>query len=470
MVCPKCGEPIPEGKLYCEYCGEEIMMVPDFEPEIEYSMTETLSGIGEGVLEQIPGQAPKKKKSKVLIIIILVVCMILGIVAFFSIMWYHRYNSVPYQLKQAETCFNEGDITKASEYYERAVELNPEDMSVRLVLADLYRQIPKKEEEFLEEINYVIFSGKASDDDLLTAYKIFIAYYQASDNYDAINQLIQKSNNDEIKNQYRKYLAMPPAFSYMGGNYAEILALKITSDTEGRIYYTLDGSMPDENSELYTSPIFLDTGNYTVCAIFINGYGIKSEVVSANYDIDVIKPIAPEVVTYSGDYTTPQLIAVVEPLEGIVYYTTDGSLPTENSNMYLSPIPMPIGISRYTFAVITESGISSEPTVVEYNLTLTTEFTPEAAISQLLNVLVEKGKLRDTFGTPEEIEGRYLYQYQSVIDIPEAGHFYVIAETYEDLSGVQSKSGTIYAVNIYDGTCYKLSRGALDEYILEPFQ
>ena len=35
MKCPKCGVDIQEGKLLCESCGEEIHIVPDFEPEIE---------------------------------------------------------------------------------------------------------------------------------------------------------------------------------------------------------------------------------------------------------------------------------------------------------------------------------------------------------------------------------------------------------------------------------------------------
>ena len=33
MKCPNCGEELKEGYLYCEKCGEEIMIVPDFEPE-----------------------------------------------------------------------------------------------------------------------------------------------------------------------------------------------------------------------------------------------------------------------------------------------------------------------------------------------------------------------------------------------------------------------------------------------------
>ncbi len=43
MKCPHCGNEMIEGHLICETCGEEIRIVPDFEPEIENSITETLS-------------------------------------------------------------------------------------------------------------------------------------------------------------------------------------------------------------------------------------------------------------------------------------------------------------------------------------------------------------------------------------------------------------------------------------------
>ena len=49
MKCPNCGEELGEGYLYCEKCGEEIRIVPDFEPEIENSIIETLSAVAEDV-------------------------------------------------------------------------------------------------------------------------------------------------------------------------------------------------------------------------------------------------------------------------------------------------------------------------------------------------------------------------------------------------------------------------------------
>ena len=47
MKCPNCGAEIREGSLYCEHCGEDIHIVPDFEPEVEFSLEQTLSGIVE---------------------------------------------------------------------------------------------------------------------------------------------------------------------------------------------------------------------------------------------------------------------------------------------------------------------------------------------------------------------------------------------------------------------------------------
>ena len=49
MKCPNCGEVLKKDFLYCEKCGEEIRIVPDFEPEIENSIIETLSAVVENM-------------------------------------------------------------------------------------------------------------------------------------------------------------------------------------------------------------------------------------------------------------------------------------------------------------------------------------------------------------------------------------------------------------------------------------
>ncbi len=49
MKCPECGYEIADDHLYCDRCGKEIQIVPDFEPEIENSIIETLSTVAEQI-------------------------------------------------------------------------------------------------------------------------------------------------------------------------------------------------------------------------------------------------------------------------------------------------------------------------------------------------------------------------------------------------------------------------------------
>lgn len=469
MICPKCGTEIPEGKLYCEKCGEEIRMVPEFEPEIEYSIKESLSDVGEMVEEDKTDKEVKKKGNKIffgtfiaIAALLLVFCIILSV-------WYYRYHSFSYQIRQAENCFAEGKISEACVYYERALEIEPDNVSLKIALADMYRKVGN-EQAFLTNLYDVFEAGNATKEEILVVYKQLISYFIEKEEYASVNELLMDCPDESLRNTYQSYMANPPAFSYSGGNYAEMIALKLTSSTQGTIHYTMDGTMPDENSEVYTTPIFLDTGNYTITAIFVNEYGIKSTAVSENFDIDVIKPVAPEVLTLSGDYSSPQLIEVVEPSEGVVYYTLDGTEPTINSFLYDSPIPMPVGESTFMFVVFSDDGVKSECSIMHYNLVLNTEITPELAINGLVAGLVETGKLRDEYGTPESgEEGRYLYVYQAAVTI-EGNDYYLVNEIYEDAASMQNKTGIVYAVNVYNGNCFKVLRGALDEYILEPFQ
>ena len=59
MKCPNCGAEMKEGTLYCEHCGEDIHIVPDFEPEIEYNMEQTLHDIAR---EMTPEEASSTRK------------------------------------------------------------------------------------------------------------------------------------------------------------------------------------------------------------------------------------------------------------------------------------------------------------------------------------------------------------------------------------------------------------------------
>ncbi len=79
----------------------------------------------------------------------------------------------------------------------------------------------------------------------------------------------------------------PPMFSVPGGFYESAVQLALTSATEGAaIYYTTDGSDPDENSNLYTDPLTFDE-TVTVRAIAIASSLDNSPINSRTYEIEV---------------------------------------------------------------------------------------------------------------------------------------------------------------------------------------
>lgn len=92
---------------------------------------------------------------------------------------------------------------------------------------------------------------------------------------------------DEILVSLEGYKCAAPVFSPEPGNYITKQTVIITSTfTRGRIYYTLDGSIPNRSSMLYTAPIVVPEG--AVLSAFVidpGGYMADSDVVSGYYGV-----------------------------------------------------------------------------------------------------------------------------------------------------------------------------------------
>ena len=124
---------------------------------------------------------------------------------------------------------------------------------------------------------------------------------------------MQSCPDVQIQSQYLDYMANPPEFDLQSGTYREAQNLKLIGNAAGTIYFTTDGSVPDENSQVYTSPIPLKDGGYEIKALFVNHYGIASDISSANYYIDISRPDAPYVTPLPGNYGKPVRIEVDVP-------------------------------------------------------------------------------------------------------------------------------------------------------------
>lgn len=461
MNCPKCGAEIAEGSLYCTVCGEDIHIVPDFDSEVEQSIQDTLEQIAEEVKDSSGDdkQVEPKKHGKCywgwIIGFFFLVIMVLGGVIIG--VWYHMEHSVEYQLARAGECVRDQDYAQAVNYYLRAQELGNTDQEIRFALADCYYAMDNVG-GYENLLLSMIQSGLLSQEQLERAYARLIQSYRARNDYQTIDELLNDCDNENIQSTYQNLQAKPPEFGFEEGYYQEILPLKLSSNTAGTIYYTMDGSEPGTSGMVYTAPIFLDNGEYTIKAVFVNQYGLTSDVVTKRYQIELQIPIAPDVLTASGEYSNPTMIQINREEDETIYYTLDGTVPTDNSIRYTGPVPMPLGESIFCFAIIEEDGIVGEVTERTYSLRLNTDISVDMAGVTVYNEMLRTGRIQDYEGHTEE-NGIYQYRFQYPMTI-DGEDYYIFAEMYVDEAGGAIRTGSYYAVQAYSCICYKLK---LDE-------
>lgn len=476
MKCPNCGCEMAEGHLYCEKCGMEIQMVPDFEPEFENSIIETLSTVAEeiegssGGLEKAkPESEAKAKKDKKkmrpsflsrergknwLLASLITFIVVTVAAAYVIVSMYHRF-SVTYQIEQARKYAEMQEYEEAVSYLERARQLKDDAADLVLMESNYYYQMGEKQMA-ADILIQLVERGKLEYEDKERAYESIIYIYDEEGRYEEINSLLAFCDDADIINQFQQYMAMAPEFGYESGNYDKVITLKMTANTIGKIYYTLDGSNPDEKSEVYTSPLFLESGEYQVAAVFINDYGIKSDIARGWYVINLIEPDPPEVLLYSGTYRVPTKIEVIVPEEGTVYYTTDGSDPTKDSLKYTEPITVPLGRTNFKFVTISEDGVPSEIISRSYLFSFETDVTVEKAVENVKQALLERKVLVDMQGHAQGMQGKYVFNYVTIEKIADLGYYYVLNECIEDENGARQMTDRLYAVEVYTGAPNRL--------------
>ena len=160
MICPKCGKEIEEGKLYCEFCGEEIKIVPDFDPEIENSITQILSDVADEAIEwhskknseteselseegddsDEDNRLRKEFLAKNLKVVGIMGAIFIVLILAFGLLWFfldYRYTNYEYQLDKASKHVSKGELVEAAETYRHILELKGHDSLATYYLANV---------------------------------------------------------------------------------------------------------------------------------------------------------------------------------------------------------------------------------------------------------------------------------------------------------------------------------------------
>ena len=366
MKCIYCGTELKEGCLYCSNCGKEAQIVPDyngFEDDYLKALLEEASSeeteLAQATIKKADMEEKerkiqekrqkqtelKKKQDRKRIIVLL--CILAAVILFFVISTvvlklsreHQQMNSYEYQMEQAAIAEQNKEYALAAQYYENALALEPQDLISRDRLGELYMN-QKEYDSALIVYTELIQLGDTS----LENYQNLLTIYEKKKDVDAIIALTKEIEDPQILELFTNYIVTGPEFSYPSGKYEEYIKVELSSSGIYNIYYTLDGSDPVTNGQIYTKPIALsEAGEYEIRAVCVNIKHIYSEVVSNTYTIDIPAPDMPSVSPNGGDFASETQIIITVPTGCIAYYTWDGTNPTTESEQYTAPIVIPEG-------------------------------------------------------------------------------------------------------------------------------
>lgn len=367
MRCRKCGAEIKEGSLYCEICGEEVRIVPDYSSLDELLAEHVRNELHSNIQQQHEKKvAPKSKRAqknshkKILIILSSLLLAILVGLLLYQIS-YAGY------IKKGYNALKRENYDIAIQHFESAIKKDNKKAGGYKGIADVYLakdDFYSAEEVFLKEIE------KQKDNEEL--YKSLIQIYIDAKKKDRIPILLANCKSESVLLSLSDYAVEKPSFSLKRDFYNEKEELELYSKGNN-IYYTLDGSEPSENTGAKYNkdlPILLDEGNWTVRAIAVNEKGIPSLLSKHTYKIQIPLTEGPIVSPSSGLYEQQEKITVEVKDGYTAYYAFGTTEPTkENWKKYIGPIPMPQGNLIFSAILVENStGKASAVTVRNYDL------------------------------------------------------------------------------------------------------
>ena len=455
MKCPACNAEIKEGSLYCEKCGEDIHIVPDFEPEIEDTCRQTIESMTKGIFhakeiirteEPVMAEVPQAghednayhgkgiPKPLIFSLIGLAFALIIGTVVCLTV----YFTSDGYKRKCADEAYALCDYAKASMLYR---ELLGKDR-FNIELKEIYAECINGEgntDEYINQLLEIADSSYSTAGQKMTAYEKVIAIYDERQDYDKAREIVELAGLTDV---HKEFYCNDPVILPEEGKYDLPQYLVIEGDEDAEIRYTVtcengvNASVIAED-EIYTDKILLSEGIFRISAYAVNERGIISETVKAVISIAPPPPAKPEVFPKPGEYFEPRKIKILdyEPESGDrIFFTIDGSMPNTESYEYTEEMVLLPGMHEYRFIRINEKGIISDTVDGVYNLILECNIPPEEAHDILMNYLYENS-------VTQSVEG----------DLPGNGHVDVVLR---DIKWYEPSYRYIFEEIIYlgDGT------------------
>ena len=185
--------------------------------------------------------------------------------------------------------------------------------------------------------------------ELKKLYDELISSYLASGKSEAeILTLLERAAKETGDQSYLtnkdSYLVKKPSFNLAPGTYEGSQNLEIiTGSADDAVYYTIDGSVPNQASAKYTAAIPLAIGETTVKAMAVSAKGFSSPVIEGHYSLT------------SPPTTTQSVLSEEEFINrfyGVWYKSDTGNVLTISQTTYREYIPTPLTVASGDYVVV----------------------------------------------------------------------------------------------------------------------
>lgn len=210
------------------------------------------------------------------ILAILLIGLIVGSIGWYLFV-YDRNFTRDMLLQQARYNDLHGNSRISSWFYNMAYTYSGRDENVAIELANQYKQSGNYTKAEATLTNAIRQSGTV---ELYTA--LSRTYAEQNKLHDSV-ALLNTVQDPEIKAQLDALRPKAPAPDQKAGFYSQYIKVKLQS--EGTIYYSVNGDFPSTDDAPYADPIALEAGESRILAVSVDQTGLVSDLADLSYTI-----------------------------------------------------------------------------------------------------------------------------------------------------------------------------------------